>query len=124
MSSKVAKFEEYARKQKEKKQKEKIDQMDRIRKELREEKKEMLNNFQNFKIVPCDLCKYKSTVWSGNKAYCLKHWTEKEKYNEILKPYIEKIDKLTKKVDKYKSKYRELRAEVVKERLVDLGFLD
>ena len=122
MSSKVAKFEEYARKQKEKKRK--IDQMDRLRKELCEEKKEMLNNFQNCKVVPCDLCEYTSTVWSENRAYCLKHWTEKETYNEILKPYIDKIDKLTEKTNKYKSKYKELRAEVVKERLVDLGLLE
>ena len=122
MSSKVAKFEEYARKQKEKKRK--IDQMDRLRKELREEKKEMLNNLQNCKVVPCDLCEYTSTVWSENRAYCLKHWTEKETYNEILKPYIDKIDKLKEKVNKYKSKYKELRAEVVKERLVDLGLLE
>ena len=122
MSSKVAKFEEYARKQKEKKRK--IDQMDRLRKELREEKKEMLNNLQNCKVVPCDLCEYTSTVWSENRAYCLKHWTEKETYNEILKPYIDKIDKLKEKVNKYKSKYKELRAEVVKERLIDLGLLE
>jgi len=104
MSSKVAKFEEYSRKQK------------------------LINN-KGYKIdadAPCDLCHMSSKVRTHGKALCNKHWSEREYNKEIIKPYEDKMQELEEELQetrKYKKKYDVLISAVTLERLENLGFI-